>query len=352
MRVRVLSFLLAICLFCGTLLFCGCRNGGLERYQTESFAYFDTVTTIIGYAESEEAFLAEADEIFAELAEYHRLFDIYHAYEGMENLYTVNEVQNGAHRTVKVDARVIELLLLAREMHEKTKGTLNVGMGSVLSIWHTHRTAALENDAVATLPTDEALTAAAAHTAIECLVIDEDACTVTITDPKMTLDVGAIAKGFATERVAKSMAARGLSHYLLNVGGTVRTVGSRADGKSWTVGIEQPQDSAASPYLAEVLLVDKALSTSGNYQRYYTVNGERYHHIIDVKTKKPARGYLSVSVLADDTALADALSTALFCMSVSEGMALLDSFPDAAALWVEEDGTEHRSARFEEFLRK
>lgn len=129
-------------------------------------------------------------------------------------------------------------------------------------------------------------------------------------------------------------------------------MGNRADGKPWTVGIEQPDTSAASPYLAEVLLVDKALSTSGNYQRYYTVNGERYHHIIDVKTKKPARGYLSVSVLADDTALADALSTTLFCMSVSEGMALLDSFPDAAALWVEEDGTAHRSARFDEFLRK
>ncbi len=352
MRMRILSFFIVICLLVGTLLFGGCRNGGLTRYQTESFAYFDTVTTIIGYAESEEAFETEADEIFAELAEYHRLFDIYHAYEGMENLYTVNEVQNGAHRTVKVDKRVIELLLLAREMHEKTEGALNVGMGSVLSIWHTHRTAALENADVATLPTDEELTAAAAHTAIERLVIDEDACTVTITDPQMTLDVGAIAKGFATERVAASMAARGLSHYLLNVGGTVRTVGSRADGKPWTVGVEQPDDAATAPYLAEVQVVDKALSTSGTYQRYYTVNGKRYHHIIDPKTGKPATGYLSVSVLADDTALADALSTALFCMSVSEGMALLDSFPDAAALWVEEDGTEHRSAQFDEFLRK
>ena len=350
--MRIISLLAVVFLLVPLFLFCGCQGGRLQRYQTESTAYFDTVTTVIGYAECEQDFLDEAARILDELAAYHRLFDIYNAYEGLSNLYTVNEVQNGAHRTVTVDEAVIDLLLFAKDMYEKTQGALNVGMGSVLSIWHTHREAALDDPANPTVPLDAELTAAAAHTALDCLIIDGENNTVTITDPQMTLDVGAIAKGFATERVAEAMRARGLSHYVLNVGGTVRTVGERADGRPFVAGIEQPYANPPSPYLAEVEVVDMALSTSGTYQRYYMMNGVRYHHIVDPKTSKPATGYLSVSVLTADTALADALSTALFCMSIEKGTALLGEYPDAAALWVREDGTQHKSARFDAFLKK
>lgn len=352
MRVRVIACLMAAFLLFSLLPLTGCQAGGLKRYQTQSFAYFDTVTTVIGYAKSEDDFLAEAKIILDELALYHRLFDIYHTYEGMENLSVVNAVQDGAHRTVKVDKPVIDLLLFGRDMYEKSEGALNIGMGSVLSLWHAHREAALANPENATLPSDALLAEAALHTAFEGILIDEEKSTVTITDPLMTLDVGAIAKGYATERVAESMAARGLEHYLLNVGGTVRTVGNRADGKPWVAGIENPDATGNMPYFAEVAVTDKALSTSGTYQRFYTVNGASYHHIIDTKTAKPAKGYLSVSVLADDTALADALSTALFCMDIEKGTALLNAYSGTAALWVKEDGTQHKSERFDAFWSK
>lgn len=350
MKKSVLSLALVICLLLAALSLGGC--GGKQRYRAESFDFFDTVTTVIGYADSKEAFDAEVALIFEELGVYHRLFDIYHAYEGMENLYTVNEVINGAHRTVTVERCVIDLLLQAKELSAHTAGAFNVGMGSVLSIWHRHREAAKANPDFPTVPSDSELAAAAAHTSLDALVIDEKNNTVTIMDPLMTLDVGAIAKGFATERVAAAMAARGTTGYILNVGGTVRTVGARADGEAWVIGIENPDQSAASPYLAEVAFADKALSTSGTYQRYYTANGVRYYHIIDPKTNQPARGYTSVSVIADDTALADALSTALFCMSIEAGEALLAPYPDAAALWLRDDGTTHKSARFDEFLKQ
>ncbi|MBE6581039.1 MAG: FAD:protein FMN transferase [Ruminococcaceae bacterium] len=350
--MRIVSFVMVLALLLSVLTFGGCRGGGSQRYQAESFAYFDTVTTVIGYAESEKKFLDEVALIFEMLGEYHRLFDIYHAYDGIENLYTVNELQNGVHRTVTVDARIIALLQFAKDMYTKTNGALHIGMGSVLSIWHTHREAALQSPDTPTVPLDAELAAAAAHTSLDHLVIDSENSTVTITDPQMTLDLGAIAKGYAAECAAKELAARGLSHYVLNVGGTVRTVGARADGRAWVVGIEQPAVNTASPYLAEVTVVDRALSTSGSYQRYYMMNGVRYHHIVDPKTNKPATGYLSVSVLAEDTALADALSTALFCMSIEEGTALLNEYPDAAALWVRDDGTQYKSARFDAFLKK
>jgi len=115
------------------------------------------------------------------------------------------------------------------------------------------------------------------------------------------------------------------------------------------VGIDNPDGEGENAYFAEAALAGEALVTSGSYQRYYVVDGERYHHIIDRDTLMPARGYLSVSVICRNSGAGDALSTALFCMSLSEGMALVDSLSDTEALWVMEDGTKHTSAGFEKY---
>jgi thiamine biosynthesis lipoprotein len=130
------------------------------------------------------------------------LYSIYHRFDGIENLCTVNETVNGAHRTVTVDKRIIDMLIYAKEMHEKTNGVMNIAMGSVLSLWHNYRTVGKDNPNEAALPPMEELKTASQHTDISNLIIDEVNNTVTLTDPLMTLDVGAIAKGYAVERVA------------------------------------------------------------------------------------------------------------------------------------------------------
>lgn len=314
----------------------------LEKFSAYSFDYFDTVTTISGYAESKEAFDAVANEVLAELREYHRLFTIYHRFEGLENLCTINELVGGAHRTVTVDRRVIDMLLYAKEMHSLTGGRVNIAMGSVLSIWHEYRTIGMDDPASATLPPMDKLQAAAEHTNIENLVIDEQNCTVTITDPKMRLDVGAIAKGYAVEMIAQKLESRGVTGYVLNVGGNVRTIGAKADGSPWLVGLENPFDEGED-YLCYLGLTGQTLVTSGSYQRYYLVGGKRYHHIIHPDTLMPAEGLTSVSVLTSHSGKADALSTALFCMTLEEGMALVKSLPDTEAQWVLPDGTIHKT---------
>ena len=192
----------------------------------------------------------------------------------------------------------------------------------------------------------ERLLEAAEHVDIDKLVIDEENSTVYISDPQMTLDVGAVAKGYAVEMVAQSMEARGLSGYVLNVGGNVRAVGAKPDGSGWTAGIESP---TGEDYLAYLSLTDETLVTSGSYQRYYLVNGKRYHHIIDRNTLMPSEGYLSVSVLTSHSGRADALSTALFCMTPEEGMALVESLPDTEAHWVLSDGTRRTSSGWENY---
>lgn len=336
MKKKILSALLTGSLLLSCLFFGACSSTP-ERFSEYSFDYFDTVTTVTGYAESREEFDSVAKEILRELGEYHRLFTIYHRFEGMENLCTVNELVNGSHRTVKVDRRIIDLLLYAKEMYRLTEGRVNVAMGSVLSIWHDYRTEGMDDPAVAKLPPMDKLSERAKHTNIDALVIDEEAETVTLTDPEMTLDVGAIAKGYAVERVAKAMEEKGITGYLLNVGGNVRAVGAKADGEGWTVGVENPNSEEG--YTAYLSLTCESLVTSGSYQRYYLVDGKRYHHIIHPETLMPAEGFSAVSILTDHSGLGDALSTALFCMTRESGEALVTSLPNTEAQWVLPDGT-------------
>ena len=348
---RLFCVLAAVGVLCAGLTACGKSKEKLEKFSAYSFDYFDTATTIVGYAESQEAFDEVANEALERLGEYHRLYDIYKRYEGLENLCTVNDVVDGAHPTVTVNRKIIDLLLYAREMYDKTKGMTNVAMGSVLKLWHDHRTVGMSDPASATLPPMDKLQEAAEHTDIQKMVIDEVASTVTLTDPQMRLDVGAIAKGYATEQVAKWLEKQGVSGWLLNVGGNVRAVGEKPDGTPWTVGLENP-DEDTDDYLAYLQLTDEALVTSGSYQRYYVMDGKRYHHIIHPDTLMPAEGYLSVSVICPDAGMGDALSTALFCMSIEDGKALVASLDGVEALWVTADGAQTASAGWGNYIKK
>ena len=146
MKKRVF-FSLILCIgICLTFVSCG------TKYSAYAFDYFDTFTTITGYAQSKKKFDQISKEIFQELSEYHQLFTIYHRYEGMENLCTINELKDGEHRSVTVDDRIMGMLFFAKEMYQKTNGTVNIAMGSVLSIWHDYRDAGLDAPWKAELP--------------------------------------------------------------------------------------------------------------------------------------------------------------------------------------------------------
>ncbi len=321
----------------------------LVRYRANAFDYFDTVTTIEGYEKNGDDFNKVAQSVFAALEEYHKLYDIYNLYEGVNNIRTINRLYNGEHKVVAVDRKIIDMLLYAKELYSKTNGEMNIAMGSVLSIWHDYRSEAEDNYGVGELPPMEDLQEAAQHTDINNLIIDEENCTVYISDPKMTLDVGAIAKGYAVEMIARMLEQQGITGYVINVGGNIRTVGLKGNGEKWLAGIETPFEDDDEPYLAYIGLAGETIVTSGSYQRYYIVDGEAYHHIIDKETLMPAVGFVSVSVICQSSADGDGLSTALFCMSLEEGMALVESLDGVEAHWVLPDGTRVKSSGFSEF---
>ena len=324
------------------LLLTGCSGfGGPQQYSMTYFTVFDTVTVISGYADSQEEFEAAADTLHDELLEYHRLFDIYKDYNGINNLKTVND--NAGIAPVAVDSRIIDLLLDCREYYELTGGRVNVAMGSVLRVWHDARNAGLDDPENACLPEEAALEAASKHTAWDTVIIDEAASTVFITDPEQSLDVGAVAKGWSAQRVAES-APEGL---LLNVGGNVCATGPKPEEKPWVVGVSDP--SGEQDYLLTVDLHKGSLVTSGDYQRYYTVDGVNYHHIIDPDTLMPAEYWSSVTILCDDSGLADALSTALFLLPLEEGKALLEEC-GAEAMWIDGAGNCYYSDGFQAYI--
>ena len=211
----------------------------------------------------------------------------------------------------------------------------------------------IENPENAALPPMELLDEKAKHTDINKIIIDEEASTVFLEDPEMRLDVGAIAKGYATERVAEIMEEKGISGLLLSVGGNVRAIGGRDEKqKEWNVGIQNPDRDSDEQYLLITKVMDMSVISSGDYERYYTVDGKEYHHIIDPNTLMPAQYFTAVSILCKDSGMGDALSTALFNMSLEEGKKLIESFDNTEALWVQKDEELVYSTGFEKYIKE
>ncbi len=329
----------------------GCeKKTELTKFTDYSFDYFDTVTAIVGYDESKEEFDANCDGIKSLLEEYHKLYTIYNRYDGINNLCIVNSTSDGEHQEVDADDKIIEMLLYAKEMYGVTGGKLNVAMGSVLSIWHDYRENGLSDPASAVLPEMSDLESAAEHTDIEDVVIDRERGTVYLADPEMTLDVGAVAKGYVVEAVAQWMAENDMRGYSLNVGGNIRIVGKRADGEKWKVGVENPDtENEEKAYIEYLMLEDMSVVTSGTYQRYYEVAGKRYHHIIDPETLMPGENFMSVTVVCQSSAAGDAFSTALFTMTFEEGLALVEKTEGVEVMWVMPDGEQRYSSGFKNY---
>ena len=357
MKKIISMFLIISIVLVQALTFVGCDlnyNGAntetkLTKFKDYTFDYFDTATTIVGYEKTQEEFNAVCKEIKDLLNEYHRLFTIYNRYEGLNNLVTINDVNDGKHDVVKVDKKIIDMLLFSKEMYQKTNGAVNIAMGSVLKIWHVYRNEGLDDPVNAELPPMQELVEAAKHTNIDDLIIDVENNTVFLADPKMTLDVGAIAKGYATEQIAKHLEAKGITGYLLNVGGNVRSIGF-ADEEKWKVGIENPDTNDENkPFIEYVKVAGESVVTSGSYQRFYVVNGENYHHIIDPQTLMPGTKYRSVSIITNDSGLGDAMSTALFILDYEEGKRLVEATEDVEAMWVMPDGEQRYSDKFKDY---
>ncbi|MBE6618690.1 MAG: FAD:protein FMN transferase [Ruminococcaceae bacterium] len=331
---KIISFVLLISLFTASLSSCAKK----ELKSETALDWFDTVTTVSAPKSDFEDVWKICSEMFEK---YDKLFDIYNEYDGVNNVCTVNK--NAGKAPVVVEKDLFELLEYSKEIYSVTNGKVNVAMGSVLKIWHSYREAGLEDSEKAEIPSKEELSEAAKHIGINAVELNTEELSVYINDENVSLDVGAIAKGFAVEKVAKALEEAGYKSVLISAGGNVRAVGTKPGGEKWKVGISDPNGGNAYPAICEIS--DASVVTSGSYQRFYTADGKKYHHIIDPETLFPSEYFVSVSVCLRDSGLADALSTALFLMNEERGRELCESV-GAEAFWIYDDGKTSATAGF------
>ncbi len=247
----------------------------------------------------------------------------------------VSRVNAAAGREpVNVSPETLFLLERALAIAELTEGGFNIAIGPAVDAWNV-----LEQPRI---PSAAELAALLPLTDLSAVRLDQQAGTVFLAKPGMRLDIGGIGKGFAADRAAAAMQAAGASAGVVALSGDIKTFGRLPDGHRFIFGIQHPRKEGA--ILARLELQDEAISTAGDYQRYFERDGVLYHHILDPRTLQPARLCQSVTVIAKDGVDADGLDTGLFVMGPEHGMALVERLPGVEAVIVDAAGRLHVSS--------
>lgn len=318
---------LSLCMLFCALPQAGCTHMG--AYTTSYFDTFDTVLTVTVGAPSRETAAQWSADLHGIAKALHAELSSFDHTEGVHGIHALNE-DAGSGTPLPVSEDVINVLLLGEELYRKTEGRLNICLGALTSLWRRAGESGI-------LPDEAALQSARASCDMTALALDPTNRTACLTDPAVSLDVGAVAKGYALEKMRLYAEEQGITALLVNFGGQVMAIGRHPDGSPWTVAIRDPRDGS----VLETLEVENAIvATSADDQRTFTVDGIAYHHIIDPATGYPAILFRSVTVLLplEHTAVSDGLSTALFLLPRDAGQALLKEY-GGSALRMESDGS-------------
>lgn len=289
----------------------------------------DTVVTVTLY-DGTEADLAAAFE------EMERLEGLLSAYAPGSDLVAL--AREAGRAEVPLALETMELLQFAQEMYAATAKKLDVSAGPLIDLWAV--------DQGGHYPSAQELAAALGLLGLEELTLDPAAGTGYLPRAGMSLNLGALAKGYIADRVKELLQSRGVTSGVIDLGHNLLLLGEKPGGKAFSLGIQNP---AGGELLRILALRDKSLVTSGTYERYFEYEGRRYHHVLDPSTGYPAdTGLWAVTILSQSSLLGDALSTACLLLGPEEGRALVDGIEEAEALFVLEDGRILTTAGFPE----
>lgn len=345
MKKRKLIIVLAI-----SMILSSCsKKVKLESFKNTFYGTFDTVITYLAFEENEKNFEKNYEFVEKEYQRLHKLYDRYNSYEGVVNVKTINE--NAGIKPVKVEKDLFDIIKFSIDNYEKTKGKVNIAMGSVLEIWHKYR---LQNEGLkeneTRIPKKEELLEANKNVDINNIVLDEKNMEVYIKDPKLSIDLGSVAKGYATELIAKKLVERGVKHAIINAGGNVRVIGKPGDDrKTWKIALQNPDLNSSDP-LDILSINDKSVVTSGDYQRYFIHKGRNYHHIIDPITLEPGGEFSSISIVVKDSGIADLLSTAVYLSSKEEALEIIKNYEDVGVVWYSMNSGKDNTENLDEYL--
>lgn len=286
----------------------------LKEYSRNYF-YMDTYINVKIYASNERKANKALDEIDNIYKEYHNLTNKYEEYNN--GLYNLNKNNS------KIDPKLDQMIRYGYDWYKKSNGLLNIALGNVTDIWKTYR------EKESGVPSIEELKKVNIN--INDIKIGDE---IKLKN-NVTIDLGAISKGYTTEVVGNYLKSVGIKSYIINAGGNV-LVGDYFKKGTYKIGIEDPTGQKAIYKIVKGNNI--AVVTSGGYNRNYTYNGVTYNHIIDPNTLYPASNMLSVTVISKSSKEADALSTTLFLMDYKKGLEFIKNY-DAEAIWYLKDGS-------------
>jgi FAD:protein FMN transferase len=287
--------------------------GGPEReYKSDRFL-MDTLVSIRVYGRDEDKLREAVNDAFAEMQRIADLSDRFpapgSAAYGASDVCRINEA--AGIRPVHVQREVMEMLALAKRYHGLSEGAFDVTIGPVMDLWGFAGSSPK-------VPPSGKLAKTLSLVDSNKLIIDEQKQTAFLEKRGMKLDLGAVAKGYATEKAIGVLKSRGITRALIDAGGNISVIGKNSRNTPWKIGIKDPRKSGG--IIAVLSLVDGSAVTSGDYYRYFDAGGKRYNHIIDPRTGYPATGNMSVTVITENAGLADCLSTALFVLEPEKMM--------------------------------
>ena len=313
----VLLFLLCIAMLTA------CQNSDENKKVSKDIFAMDTYMTVTAYGKNAENAVDKAvDEI-------NRLDKLFSTGNNESEIAILNE--SGSEI---LSEETFSLVEKSCELYKSTAGAFNIAVYPLMKEW------GFTNEKY-NIPDDKTIKKLLKY--IDVSKIEYDANTRQVVLPQnYEIDLGGIAKGYTSARLMQIFKKYGLSGGIVSLGGNVQTYGYKSENKKWKVAVENPETSPLDgDYLGVLDITDKAVITSGGYERYFEKNGKRYHHILNPKTGKPAdSGLISVSIISSDGTLSDGLSTSLFIMGKQKGIKYWQKNKDKFdVVWLENDGT-------------
>ena len=290
----VLLFLLCIAMLTA------CQNSDENKKVSKDIFAMDTYMTVTAYGKNAENGVNKAvDEI-------NRLETVLSAEKQESDIYKLNETGSG---TLSTDTK--NIVSKALGINKTTNGAFDISIYPLMVKWGF--TTQKYN-----VPSKNEISKLLKDVDSSKIIFDEKSGNIKLKE-NMKIDLGGIAKGYTSNRVMQIFKECGVKSGLVSLGGNVQALGTKTDGTAWQIAIENPDKS--SDYIGVVSVKDKAVITSGGYERYFEKNGKTYHHILDPETGYPAEsGLKSVTIVSDDGTLADALSTSLFVMGKEKAL--------------------------------
>lgn len=268
---------------------------------------------------------ARGRELVADvMQEYRRIDDAMSTYKPASEISQVNA--HAAEAPMAIGAELFGLVQRSLELSVASRGAFDITYDSVGYLYDFR---------ARQRPTAEQIEERLEAVDYRHVVLDDERGTIFFKAAGVRINLGGIAKGYVVERAAAMLRSRGVEHALLNAGGDTRVIGDRR-GQPWIVGIRHPR--VADQVVTRLPLVDEAISTAGDYERYFEEDGRRYHHIINPATGRPTEGILTVTVIGPDGTLTDGLDTAIFVLGVEEGLKLIESYPEYETIIVDAAG--------------